>query len=372
MAKLEVKNLSRTFGSTRAVEDVTLDVDEGELVCLLGPSGSGKSTVLRMIGGFERPSEGSILIDGVDVTNVPPERRSTGMVFQSHALWTHMNVFSNVAFGLKLRRLDREEIRTRTDRALDMVGLAGYGNRRPGQLSGGQQQRVALARSLVLEPKILLLDEPFASLDQHLRERLREEVREIQHRAGITMVFVTHGQDEALALADRIAVMRDGRIEQVDRPDVIYRQPHTEFVAGFIGQMNLLVGDIHAGTLKAGGIALPASLSDGPATLAIRPEDLRLQRASGEWDAAVLRVTDFGTHLAVDLQTEAGAQFKAMAEPSEGWTPGMRAKVLPRKFSVYRDGRLCALPISALGSGKPASVSNLAYSNPLQLSDSQH
>lgn len=372
MTKLEVKNLSRTFGSTRAVEDVSLNVDEGELVCLLGPSGSGKSTVLRMIGGFERPSTGSILIDGADVTNVPPERRATGMVFQSHALWTHMNVFANVAFGLKLRRLGREEIRTRTERALNMVGLTGYGNRRPSQLSGGQQQRVALARSLVLEPKILLLDEPFASLDQHLRERLREEVREIQHRAGITMIFVTHGQDEALALADRVAIMRDGRIEQVDRPDVVYRQPQTEFVAGFIGQMNLLAGDVHAGSLRAGGIALPVSLSDGPATLAIRPEDLCLQRANGEWDATVLRVTDFGTHLAVELRTETGAQFKAMTSPSEEWVPGMRTKMLPRKLTVYRDGRVCALPMPTLDSDKSARASYLTYSKTLQLSDYQH
>src|SRR5690606_35396197 len=175
MATLEIRNLRRMFGTTRAVDDVSLSVDHGELLCLLGPSGSGKSTVLRMLGGFERPDAGSILIDGEDVTNLAPERRPTGMVFQSHALWSHMDVFSNVAFGLKLRRLPREEIRTRAEAALDMVGLAGYGARRTTQLSGGQQQRVALARSLVLEPKILLLDEPFASLDQHLRERLREE-----------------------------------------------------------------------------------------------------------------------------------------------------------------------------------------------------
>ncbi|MEK1902277.1 MAG: ABC transporter ATP-binding protein, partial [Rhizobium sp.] len=195
MAHLAIEGVAKSFGHTFAVRDFSLEVGDGELVCLLGPSGSGKSTLLRMIGGFERPSEGSIRIDARDVTNLPPERRPTGMVFQSHALWTHMDVFNNIAFGLKLRRLPKAEIRQRVEDALALVGLADYGRRAVTQLSGGQQQRVALARSLVLEPKILLLDEPFASLDQHLRERLREEVRDIQQRLGITTLFVTHGQD---------------------------------------------------------------------------------------------------------------------------------------------------------------------------------
>ncbi|MGN6100155.1 MAG: ABC transporter ATP-binding protein, partial [Devosia sp.] len=221
MAKLQISGVSKVFATTRAVDDITLSVGDGELVCLLGPSGSGKSTLLRMIGGFERPTEGSISIDGEEVMHLPPERRPTGMVFQSHALWSHMNVFGNIAFGLKLRRLPRAEIEEKVNEVLSLVGLSGFGARRPHQLSGGQQQRVALARSLVLRPKILLLDEPFASLDQHLRERLREEVRDIQQRVGITTLFVTHGQDEALSISDRIVVMRDGRVEQVDRPDMV-------------------------------------------------------------------------------------------------------------------------------------------------------
>lgn len=354
MAKLEIRNLSRAFGSTRAVDDVSLTVADGELVCLLGPSGSGKSTLLRMMGGFERPSAGSILIDGQDVTEIPPDRRPTGMVFQSHALWTHMDVFGNVTFGLKLRRLARHEIQRRAEAALEMVGLAGYGKRRPNELSGGQQQRVALARSLVLEPKILLLDEPFASLDQHLRERLREEVRDIQHRAGITMVFVTHGQDEALALADRIAIMRDGRLEQIGRPDTVYRQPQTEFVAGFIGQMNLLAGEVRQGMLAASGITLPVSLGEGAATLAIRPEDVGLQRVIGQDGAVVHRVTDFGTHLSVELRTIQGSKLKATTEPAQGWVAGMYASVHPRKFSVYRDGHLCAPTAQTSGIKLPA------------------
>src|SRR5690606_22505625 len=218
-------------------------------------------------------------IDGEDITHLPPEKRPTGMVFQSHALWTHMNVFKNLAFGLKLRRLPAAEIREKVEAVLELVGLAGYGNRHVGQLSGGQQQRVALARSLVLEPKILLLDEPFASLDQHLRERLREEVRDIQQRLKITTLFVTHGQDEALSMADRIVVMRDGRTEQIDRPDVVYREPQTPFVAGFIGTMNLVEGEVTNGVFNRAGLSVPMPISDGPATLAVRPEALDLVAA---------------------------------------------------------------------------------------------
>ncbi|WP_084650065.1 ABC transporter ATP-binding protein [Stappia stellulata] len=363
MATLETRNLGRRFGPTRAVDDVSLAVGDGELLCLLGPSGSGKSTVLRMLGGFEPPSAGAVLIDGDDVTRLAPERRPTGMVFQSHALWTHMNVFANVAFGLKLRRLPRAEVRRRTEAALDMVGLAGFGERRPTQLSGGQQQRVALARSLVLEPKILLLDEPFASLDQHLRERLREEVREIQRRAGITMVFVTHGQDEALALADRIAVMREGRLEQVDRPEVVYRQPRTEFVAGFIGQMNLIDARVEGGRLFAADMALPVALADGPARLALRPEDLGLAAATDESGARVLRVTDFGAHLAIDLETIDGQRLKATAEPDAGWMAGMRVALRPRRFAVYRDGHLCPMPAQRAGD-PPVSLQTLVAGQP--------
>ncbi len=187
MSQLSITGVSKIFpGATTAVDRVSLDVDDGELVCLLGPSGSGKSTLLRMVGGFEQPTSGMISIDGQDVTRLPPEQRPTGMVFQSHALWSHMNVFNNLAFGLKLRRRPSVEIRDRVERVLELVGLKGYDRRMTHELSGGQQQRVALARSLILEPKILLLDEPFASLDQHLRERLREEVRDIQLRLKIT------------------------------------------------------------------------------------------------------------------------------------------------------------------------------------------
>jgi putative spermidine/putrescine transport system ATP-binding protein len=337
MAVLDIRGVSKTFATVRAVESFDLTVGDGELVCLLGPSGSGKSTLLRMVGGFETPSSGTITIDGEDVTRLSPERRPTGMVFQSHALWTHMNVFKNLAFGLKLRHLPKAEIRARVEAALEQVGLAGYGDRQTHQMSGGQQQRVALARSLVLEPKILLLDEPFASLDQHLRERLREEVRDLQQRLRITMLFVTHGQDEALSLADRVVVMREGRTEQIGPPDVVYREPATPFVAGFIGTMNLVQGAVGQGTFRHSGFTLSVPVTDGAATLAVRPEALEISPTEGPGAASVHRVTDYGTHAIVDLELVDGVRLKAMVADARAWRPGQRLDLRPRAFAVYRD-----------------------------------
>jgi putative spermidine/putrescine transport system ATP-binding protein len=339
MAKLEIRDVSKVFAGANpvvAVDAFSLTVADGELVCLLGPSGSGKSTLLRMIGGFERPSSGQVLIDGDDVSRLPPEKRPTGMVFQSHALWTHMNVFNNLAFGLKLRRLPARDIRDKVEAVLELVGLGGYGKRLTTQLSGGQQQRVALARSLVLEPKILLLDEPFASLDQHLRERLREEVRDIQQRLKITTLFVTHGQDEALALADRIVVMRDGKTEQVARPDLLYREPATPFVAGFIGSMNLIEGTVHAGAFTHGGWTLPVPVADGPATLAVRPEALGIAPAETGSAARIHRVTDFGTHAIIDIDLPDAVRLKSMVTDARQWQAGQSVALQPAAFAIYR------------------------------------
>ncbi|MGV8830666.1 MAG: ABC transporter ATP-binding protein [Devosia sp.] len=337
MSVLNISDVSKVFpGGTVAVERFSLDVGDGELVCLLGPSGSGKSTLLRMVGGFEQPSAGVITIDGEDITRLTPDKRPTGMVFQSHALWTHMNVFKNLAFGLKLRKLPTAEIRDKVEAVLELVGLAGYGDRLTHQLSGGQQQRVALARSLVLEPKILLLDEPFASLDQHLRERLREEVRDIQQRLKITTLFVTHGQDEALSMADRIVVMRDGHVEQVDRPDVVYRNPQTPFVAGFIGSMNLVDGIVSNGQFAGSGISVPLPVSDGPATLAIRPEALDLVAAEAG-AAKIHRITDFGTHGLVDLDLKDGTRIKAMVSHPDLFSHGQGVDLQPSAIAAFRD-----------------------------------
>jgi len=338
MSVLEVAGVTKKFSATvTAVDSFTLTVGDGELVCLLGPSGSGKSTLLRMIGGFERPTSGSIRIDGEEVIHLPPEKRPTGMVFQSHALWTHMNVFKNLAFGLKLRHLPADEIKRKVEAVLELVGLGGYGTRMTGQLSGGQQQRVALARSLVLEPKILLLDEPFASLDQHLRERLREEVRDIQQRLGITTLFVTHGQDEALSMADRIVVMRDGKIEQVAAPDMLYREPQTPFVAGFIGTMNLIEGQVSGGQFARAGFSHPLPIADGPATFAVRPEALSITPSTDLSGPRIHRVTDYGAHAIVDLELPDGLRLKATVPDAREWNGVQAATLTPRAFAAYRE-----------------------------------
>jgi putative spermidine/putrescine transport system ATP-binding protein len=334
---LDITDASKLFGNVRAVDRFSITVEDGELVCLLGPSGSGKSTLLRMVGGFEKPTSGSITIDGEEIVHLPPEKRPTGMVFQSHALWTHMNVYKNLAFGLKLRRLPASTIREKVEAVLELVGLAGYGTRLTHQLSGGQQQRVALARSLVLEPKILLLDEPFASLDQHLRERLREEVRDIQQRLKITTLFVTHAQDEALAVADRIVVMRDGRIEQIARPAEVYREPATPFVAGFIGQMNLLDGEVASGRFIHSAFGVPVPVGDGPAMLAVRPEALAIAPAADTPMARIHRVTDYGTHAMVDVELPDGERLKSMMPTADRWSAGQPVDLLPGAFALYRD-----------------------------------
>jgi putative spermidine/putrescine transport system ATP-binding protein len=307
-----------------------------------------------MIGGFDTPSSGKILNDDEDVTRLSPERRPTTMVFQSHALWSHMSVAGNIGFGLKLRRLPRAVIRDKVEHVLELVGLKGYGKRQTNQLSGGQQQRVALARSLVLEPKILLLDEPFASLDQHLRERLREEVRDIQQRLNITALFVTHGQDEALALADRIVVMRDGHIEQIDKPDRLYREPQTPFVASFIGTMNMIPGEVKGGTFEGGGITVPAPIADGAATLAVRPEVLDLKPAPAGV-AHIHRAVDFGTHAIVDIILPDDVRIKAMVSPDHGFTSGQNVETTPRHYTIYRDDKVAYR--SAQESDAPAAKS---------------
>jgi putative spermidine/putrescine transport system ATP-binding protein len=248
-AGLVLSHVTKRLGGREIVTDMNLEVAKGELVCLLGPSGCGKTTTLRMIGGFLSPDSGEVVIGGERHTKTPPERRPTAMVFQSYALWPHMTVFKNVAFGLTVRKLPRAQIKQRVEQTLELVGLSHHRDSHPGQISGGEQQRVALARALVLEPRLLLLDEPLSNLDAKLRVRVREDIREIQQRIGITTIFVTHDQEEALAMADRIAVMNQGRIEQYAPPNEIYREPATPFVATFVGTINL----VRATTSGSGG-----------------------------------------------------------------------------------------------------------------------
>jgi spermidine/putrescine ABC transporter ATP-binding subunit len=249
---LELAQLVKRFGSITAVDRIDLAVPPGELVALLGPSGCGKTTTLRIVAGFERPDFGRVRIQGVDVTTTPPYRRDTGMVFQHYALFPHMTVRENIGFGLRMRGVARTELETRVRETLALVSLSGLEDRYPRQLSGGQQQRVALARALVIRPQLLLLDEPLSSLDAKLRQEMRLEVRAIQRRVGITALFVTHDQEEALSLADRVAVINQGRVEQMGTPVEVYERPRTAFVAGFIGQSNFFRGEIADAATNAG------------------------------------------------------------------------------------------------------------------------
>ncbi|WP_413990534.1 ABC transporter ATP-binding protein [Labrys okinawensis] len=339
MSKLIVENLTKNFSSTAAVSDVSVSIDDGELLCLLGPSGCGKSTVLRMIAGFEAPTSGRIIIDGEDVAHLSPDKRPTGMVFQSHALWSHMTVFQNIAFGLKLRGLAREAVRNKVSEVLELVGLAGYERRYPGQLSGGQQQRVAIARCVVLTPKILLMDEPFSALDAHLRVRLREEVRGIQQRLGLTTLFVTHDQEEALTLADRIVVMKSGRVEQIGSPSAIYAQPVTRFVAEFIGTMNMMETTVSAGAARVAGVSFSVDGSDGPYALAIRPEDIGLSHAPGGGLCAVVeRILDLGAFRMVDVRLGDGQIVKAQIGKTEPCRMGDRVWLAVNAMVAFDEG----------------------------------
>src|SRR3954449_2330572 len=279
MARLELIDLSKRYGDQIAVAGATLDVADGEFLVLLGPSGCGKTTTLRMIAGLTEPSGGAARIGGTDVTYLPPWRRNTGMVFQSYALFPHMTVADNVAFGLEMRRIGKSEIETRTREALRLVRLEGFEERVPRQLSGGQQQRVALARALAIRPDVLLLDEPLSNLDAKLREQVRVEIRELQRQLGLTTIMVTHDQEEALTVADRLVVMADGEIRQIGTQRDLYERPADRFVAGFVGRSTFLDGRVTAPGefLTAGGLRLQCrNGATGAAALLLRPERLHL------------------------------------------------------------------------------------------------
>jgi spermidine/putrescine ABC transporter ATP-binding subunit len=264
-AYLELVALSKRFGSSLVVDSVSLQMGKGELLTLLGPSGCGKTTTLRMIAGFEMPTSGDIYIKGERVNDKPPYRRNTAMVFQSYALFPHMTIFKNVAFGLEMRKESRQNIGQRVGHALDLVQLRGFEDRYPRQLSGGQQQRVALARALAVEPDILLLDEPLSNIDQKLRQQMRLEIKAIQRRLGITTVYVTHDQGEALVISDRLAVMNKGRIVQAGSPSEVYESPRSRFVADFIGEANLITGTV----LKSNKTRVEVGIGDGQVVFAL-------------------------------------------------------------------------------------------------------
>lgn len=284
---IAIKQLTKRYGDFTALSSIDLSIAKGEFVTLLGPSGSGKSTLLNMIAGMARPSSGSILLDGRDATSLRTNQRELGMVFQSYALMPHMTVFENVAFPLRVRKVPRVEIRERVERVLEMVSLTGTARRRPSELSGGQQQRVSLARCIVYNPRLILMDEPLGALDKQLREQMQLEIKRLHSQLGITMLYVTHDQDEALTMSDRIVLMKDGRIEQQGRPDTLYFEPRTQFVASFIGHSNLLGGKVMARQGMASDVSLQTvhgaltarhrggSPTEGAeASILVRPENL--------------------------------------------------------------------------------------------------
>ncbi|MGH2747279.1 MAG: ABC transporter ATP-binding protein [Actinomycetota bacterium] len=327
MSTVRLESISKVFKETVAVDDVSLTIEEGEFFSLLGPSGCGKTTTLRVVGGFEEPTAGRVWLGGTDVTALAPYKRNVNTVFQSYALFPHLDVFENVAYGLKRRDVPRSDIDRRVGEILDLVDLGGFDHRRTKQLSGGQQQRVALARALVNRPGVLLLDEPLGALDLKLRKQMQLELKRIQKDVGITFVYVTHDQEEAMTMSDRIAVMNAGRLEQVGEPQDVYELPKTEFVASFLGASNLLDGEVESAEgpdakvrLAAGStISLPASrlpLKRGPIRIGVRPEKLQIQEAAGHQpergtnavDATVAISTYTGVATTYECDTPDGAK----------------------------------------------------------------
>jgi ABC-type Fe3+/spermidine/putrescine transport system ATPase subunit len=362
---LILDRLDKSFGGNSVLRGLSLEVGKGEVLALLGPSGSGKTTALRLIAGFETPGRGSIRVEGDDVTGLPPERRRFGMVFQHYALFPHLDIAENVAFGLASLRLSREETARRVAESLALVDLPGFGDRRVGEISGGQQQRVALARALAPEPRVLLLDEPLSNLDPTLRERTRRELRRAIERVGITTVLVTHEQDEAFHLGDRVAVLQGGMLHQIGAPEDLYERPTTRFVAGFVGRANGLAGTLEPDgrVLLAGGVrwnGAPAPELEGtapgaPVELVVRPESLAF-RDPGTPDAMAGQVTErryagTATYYLVQLETE--GEVEVQAGPSAA-QPGDRVGVAPadsgpapRVFLLENPGGPASVPDAA-------------------------
>jgi iron(III) transport system ATP-binding protein len=355
-ARVRLDAVTKRFGQTLAVDAVSLTVEPGEFLTLLGPSGCGKTTTLRMVAGLEEPTAGRVFIDDEDVTDRPPHARDITMVFQSYALFPHLSVFENVAYGLRVLHRPGDEVRHRVGEALGLVGIGDLGGRQPAALSGGQQQRVALARAVVLQPKVLLFDEPLSNLDAKLRKRMRDEIRALQRRAGITALYVTHDQAEALAVSDRIAVMAHGRVEQLDAPAEIYRRPTTRFVADFIGEANLLTVAIEESgpggvRVRLGSVTLsvPGGAVAAPAaTLVARPETIRIRAAAptpppdGTLAGEVRQAAYLGAAAEYAVDTEVGAVAVTDAVMPEGLLPAGT-----RVWLTFSPERLAVLPDAA-------------------------
>ena len=341
---IRIQNVTKQFGDVYAVDNVSLDIYQGEFFALLGPSGCGKTTLLRMLAGFETPTAGRILIDGQDMAAVPPWKRPSNMMFQSYALFPHMTVEGNIAFGLKQDRVPRDEIRDRVAEAVRLVQLEGREQRRPEQLSGGQKQRVALARALAIDPTVLLLDEPFGALDAKVRIELRRWLRRLHDQTGQTTLFVTHDQEEALELADRVVVLKDGRIEQVGTPDEIYSAPASAYVFDFIGRANVIEGQTEGGQLSVNGHALRLpvdSHSRSRARLYVRPHDMALVADGEGLPARVLSAHRLAERITLELLVEGQVrplELDLVATPDAVTpAPGSTVHVRPLRYRVYSD-----------------------------------
>ena len=317
--EVRLEDLRRLYGAVHALDGLTLTLTPGELVALLGPSGCGKTTALRILAGLDEPTSGRVVVGGKDLTSVPANKRDMGMVFQAYSLFPHMTSAANVEFGLKLRGVDPGRRRTRAVEMLDLVGLSEHADRYASQLSGGQQQRVALARALAFEPSVLLLDEPLSALDAKVRAQLRDEIRRVQLEVGTTTLFVTHDQEEALAMADRVGVMNKGKLEQLDTPQKLYAQPVSAFVADFVGLMNRVAGEVSDGQVTVLGqrlSTLEGSITTGRGLVLIRPEQLRV-RAAPEGSARVDGVSFQGAISRARVTTADGTELLAQLSGSE-------------------------------------------------------
>ncbi len=350
-AVLRIEAVSKAFGAVTAVDRVSLDIRPNEFFALLGPSGCGKTTLLRMLAGFETPTGGRILLDGQDISPLPPERRPLNLMFQSYALFPHMSVRANLAYGLEMERRPRAEITRRVDELLATTGLSALANRRPDQLSGGQKQRVALARALIKRPKVLLLDEPLGALDKKLREQMQLELKRLQHEVGITFVMVTHDQEEALVMADRMAILRDGRLLQCGAPHEVYEAPADRFVADFIGVMNFIEGAVDSGgVFCAPGLAVALARPAGRGALAVRPEAVEvlpgLADGAAEGPAeglpgTVLDVAYHGLDRVLHVRTAAAPllRVRVAARRTADWRAGdaVRLRIEPDRCLFFPD-----------------------------------